>query len=68
MGRERTPLKREFLPRPKTDDGWDKFGHYIDPKYAERLNELHAEHLPRTTRRSFFEYIIMLGLQAYEKF
>jgi hypothetical protein len=64
-------LEKEMFPRPNPANPetgtWARFEHRIDPRFHYRLRELHAEHLPKTSRRAFFEHIIMLGLQAYEK-
>lgn len=61
------PLKKELVPRPKNESDWNRFSHHVTIERIDRLNEFHAEHLPKTSRRAFFEYIIMLGLQAYER-
>ena len=64
-------LEKEMFPRPDADNpetgAWARFAHHVDPRFHQRLRELHAEHLPKTSRRAFFEHIVMLGLQAYEK-
>lgn len=60
------PLEKEMLPRPDKD-GWGRFEHWVLLAHVYRLNKLHEEHLPATSRREFYEYIIMLGIQAYER-
>jgi hypothetical protein len=62
-------LKRDMLPRPDKGDplAWTRFPHETTIGRVYRFNELHAEHLPQTSRREFFEYILMLGIQWYEK-
>jgi len=61
------PLKKELVPRPKNEDGWNRFSHHVNISRIKRFNDFHAGHLPKSSRRAFFEYIIMLGLQAYER-
>ena len=65
------PLKKEMLARPdesKPETGeWTRFPHHALLALVYRFNKLHGEHLPATSRREFFEYILMLGIQAYER-
>ncbi len=44
-----------------------RFDHFIERDIVDRFHTLHQAHQPPTTTTSFFEYILNLGVQVYER-
>jgi hypothetical protein len=60
-------LTAPFVGREENDPKLLRFHHYIDAALVERFNRLHQAHEPPSTTRGFFELVLNLGLQVYER-